>query len=355
MGNPDPTKSSRAGWGLVFLAAATSLVFSVALFSPRFWLLRHYTPGTFQWDRAHAFLLQCEAPFRQDVEPAMLWRLLPPMVCHVLGLKGYAPLALPWLGVVALTVYVAYLHRCRCPDWRFVFGGTLTFSTTSAVLVAVGWLGMNDPWVWLGLLACAFSDSFWARAAACFLCVWVDERFLIGLPLAFAVRWADRGGKFHWRECGPVLWLVPYVALRITLSFDHGATNQTRAFLAGQLHEVPLLIPWAPLAWWMGLRAAWVPAIFAIGRRPVILGAGAFLTLLVCLCLAADMSRSAAVLAPLILLGGFCFLARQPRHAPRAALIVGIANLVIPAAHVTFTKFDPINNFLIEFLRLFHS
>lgn len=345
---------SRTGWKRVLPATAASLFLSAVMFSPRLWLMRHYMPGTFQWDRAHTFLLQCADPFRHDIEPAMLWRLLPPIVCHSLGLQGYVPLALPWLGVIALTAYVASLFDRRHADWRFVFGGTLTFATTSAVLVAIGWFGINDAWAWLGLLVVAFSDSPWARAAACFLSPWVDERFLIGLPLAFVTRWVDRGEKFSWRICRPALFLVPYVALRVALSFESSAMQPTRAFLTGQLHEVAQLLPWAPLAWWMGLRAAWVPAAFAITRRPFILGTGAILTLLVCLCLAADMSRSAAALVPLVLLGAFRFASEHPRQASRAALMVGIANLLIPAAHVSYTKLDPINNLLIELFRLFH-
>jgi len=135
------------------LITAGCLALSVTFFAPRLWLMRHYVKGSFQWDRAHTFLLQCEQPMRRDIEPAMHWRLLPPVVCHALRLPDNTPLALPWLGIVAATAYVAVLLRRRMDDGRFVLGGTLLFATTSAVLVPVGWLGMNDAWVWLGLLA----------------------------------------------------------------------------------------------------------------------------------------------------------------------------------------------------------
>jgi len=166
MTSPD-NSSSRLR--LIVLSTAASLLLSVIFFSPRLWLMTHYLPGTFQWDRAHTFLQQCEQPFRHDVEPAMLWRLLPPIVCHALGLRGWAALAVPWLGIVCATAYVATLLARRLADLGFVFGGTLMFATTSAVLVPVGWLGMNDAWTWLGLLVWAFADSPWARLAACLL------------------------------------------------------------------------------------------------------------------------------------------------------------------------------------------
>jgi hypothetical protein len=78
--------------------------------------MRQYMPGSFQWDRAHAFLLQCEHPLRHDVEPAMLWRLLPPLAAHALHLPGNTPLIIPWLGLLAATGYVAVLLRLNCDD-----------------------------------------------------------------------------------------------------------------------------------------------------------------------------------------------------------------------------------------------
>jgi len=340
---------------LALLCTFGSLALSVLFFAPRLWLMRDYLPGTFQWDRAHTFLLQCEAPFRRDIEPAMLWRLLPPFVCHVLGLRGWAAFAIPWLGAVAATFYVARLHIQRLADARFVFGGTLLFATTSAVLVPIGWLGLNDGWIWLGLLAAAFARSRWTVLIACLLCPFVDERFIIGLPLALAVRNTDSRARFNWRILVPLIGLLPYVAVRLAFSFDPAISGPTKGFLTASLHQAVFLVPWAPLAWWMGLRAAWLPAASACLERPWLLGGGAAATLVVCMMLASDMSRSAAILTPLVLLGGFTFAARRPDLAPRVALTTGIANVLIPAAHVTLTKFDPINNLAIELFRLLRS
>jgi hypothetical protein len=105
----------------------------------------------------------------------------------------------------------------------------------------------------------------------------------------------------------------------------------------------------------MGLRTAWLPAAGAIRLRPWPLGGGAAATLAVCLLLAADMSRSAAVLTPLVLLGIFDFAARRPELAPRAALAAGVANLLIPAAHVTFDKLDRIDNLVLELWRVWRG
>lgn len=339
------------------LIVLASLGLSVVFFAPRLWLMRHYLPGTFQWERAHAFLLQCEDPFRRDIEPAMLWRLLPPLVCHTLRLPGLMPLALPWLGIVATTGYVAILCRRRFDDWRFVAGGTLLFATTSAVLVPVGWLGINDAWVWLGLLAVAFSRARWALPLACLLGPWVDERFIIGFPLAWLVRLIDRGEGWRWRALLDGLWLMPYAALRLWLSrADPAASQAADIFIGGAGTRLHVLLPIAPLGWWLGLRAAWV-AIFCAGlnasrRQNALVAVTAVLTAVVSVALASDLSRSIAVEMPLIFFGCFAFARDNPAQAPRALLLLAIANLLIPAAHMSYTKIDPINPLPIELFRL---
>ncbi len=336
------------------ICTAGALGLSILFFAPRLWLMQTYLPGTFGWDRAHSFLLQCESPFRRDVEVSVLWRQLPPLVCNLLGLRGWAAFTVPWAGAIFATFYVAHLASRRLSDPRFVLGTTILFATTAAVLVPVGWLGMNDGWIWIGLLGVAFAESQWAVIAACLFCPWVDERFIIGLPLALAVRFSDAPERFHWRTFAPLLGLLPYTVLRLTISHYDSTGDRSLDFLKGAFRAVALTAPWAPIAWWMGLRVAWLPIYNAVRSRPWLLGGGALTTLLVCLFVATDMSRSTAILSPLLLLGVFQFAASRPDLAPRTLLTVGIANLLIPAAHVTFTKFDRIDNLAIELYRVLH-
>lgn len=338
------------------LITAAGLALSVIFFAPRLWLMRQYVPGSFQWDRAHTFLLQCAEPLRRDIEPAMQWRLLPPLVAHALHLPGNTPLVLPWLGIIAATGYAAVLFRRRLDDWRFVAGGTLLFATTSAVLVPVGWLGMNDAWVWLGLLAVSFGQARWALPLACLLCPWIDERFIIGFPLAWLVGRHERDLGWSWPAALEGLWLLPYAALRLWLArHDAAASAATHYFLAGQLPQITLLVPLAPLGWWMGLRAAWVAVAYAgwntaPGRR-LLGGTVLVATAGITLALAADLSRSIAILMPVVFLGCFEYARRSPAQAPRVLLALGVANLVIPAAHLTYVKIDPISPLPIELLR----
>jgi hypothetical protein len=342
------------------LIVAVSLALSVTFFSPRLWLMREFVEGSFQWARAHTFLLQCEQPLRRDIEAAMHWRLLPPLVCHLLHVPAKTPLILPWLGVIVATTYVAVLFRRRLNDWRFVAGGTLLFATTSSVLVPVGWLGMNDAWVWLGLLVVALGRTRWSLAVACLLCPWIDERFIIGFPLAWLLRRYERNEPTRSGALLEAAWLLPYAALRLWLArHDSTANAATEQFLASHLKQTSILVPLAPLGWWMGLRAAWFAVAFAAwaaphGRR--FLGAIVLVgTMAVSLTLAADISRSIAIIVPVAIYGCFELADRFPLVAPRAVLALGAANLVIPAAHLTYLHIDPINPLPVELFRFIRS
>ncbi len=342
--------------GIVFLCIGLSLFF----FAPCLWIFQQPMPGSYQWDRALTFLLQCEQPFRRDIETAMHWRLLPPLVAHTLHLPGRSPLALPWLGAIAAIAYIAVLIRRRCDDPRAILGGTLTFASTSAVLVPFGLLGLNDAWVWLGLFSVAFGRARWALPLACLLCPWVDERFIIGFPLAWIVARIDRREPIYSRELLSVLWLLPYIALRLGLPrSEAGANGTTSGFLAYVLASFGTIVPLIPLGWWFGLRAAWAGVAYALWTCPrgfrlvatlVLCG-----TLLATAVLAHDISRSIAIILPVALLGGFEFLRRQPSLAPRVFVTVGLVSLLLPAAHVIYRTIQPISPLPLELVRLLRS
>lgn len=332
------------------------LALTVFFFSPRFWILAERTPGSFEWDRGISYMRQCAGPFASDLEPAMRWRLLPPLTARVLGLHDGGVLLLPWLGVAAFAWFVAARLRRERDDWRFVVGGTLLLTTSSACLVPIGWLGLNDAWVWLGLCVVAFSSRSLPLVLSCLLCPWVDERFIIGFPLAFLVRLevqsAWSGG---WRALVPCLWLLPYAAARLSLGRVLGFPPADSSFLANCLRLFPQELPFLPLGLWMAWRAGWASVVFALleldWRRRWLLGAAAAGTVLVSAFLAADLSRSMAILAPLVLLGILRFSARHPALAARVLGWAGVVALLIPAVHVVLNKLMPIDSLPIEVLR----
>ncbi len=339
------------------LIAAACLALVVSAFAPHLWVIASRSPESFEWARANTYLAQCAHPFDQNVEPAMRWRLLPALVAHAFGLKGDMPLVIPWIGLGALVLWVATRLRRALDDWRFVAGGTLVFASTSACLVPIGWLGINDAWIWLGLLVVAFAENP-AWIVLCGLLVpWVDERFIIGLPLAWAVRVACRKDQsFRARDLLWALLLAPYAALRIGFGGSPWSGHAERAFLAGQLRTSLISLPYAPLAWWMGLRVGWAALVYGIlslqGGLRWSVSTIALLTALVSLALASDMSRSIAILCPLVMLGLVELARRRTIEAPRIALWAGVVALLIPAVHVVFNKIAPIDNLVVELIRL---
>lgn len=352
-----PDVSRRAGGRTLPALVAAALLAVVFFFSPHFWIMREPMPGSYEWSRALGYLRQCEAPFTRDVEPALHWRLLPPLVAHSLGLEGRWAFLLPWAGIVAFMSYAAVLLRRALDDWRWILGGLLVVGSTSAVLVPLHWLGINDAWIWLALLVVAFSPSSPSIALACLLAPWVDERFLLAFPLAWACGRAHAGEPVFSRAVLQAAWLLPYAAARLSISAQFPAERAAAgAFVATHLVEQLKLLPIAPLAWWMGLRAAWLPACLAFaGQRRehvVPLALGTFIATGSAFFLAADLSRSISVLTPLVMLGLLRHARSSPDGAARRLLILGGVALLLPAMHVVHQRFAPVAPLPVELLRL---
>ncbi len=339
--------------GLV-LAALLGVCF---FFSPHLWIMREPMPGSYEWSRALGFLKQCEAPFTRDVEPALHWRLLPPLVAHALGLEGRLAFLLPWAGIVAFLSYLAVLLRRSLDDWRWILGGLLVVGSTSAVLVPLHWLGINDAWIWLALLVVAFSPSPLAVGLACLLAPWVDERFLLAFPLAWACGRVNADESVFSRALLQAAWLLPYVAVRLWVSSQIPSERAAAgAFVATHFFEQLKLVPLVPLAWWMGLRAAWLPAFLAFAglrrEHAAPLAIGAALAVGSAFFLAADLSRSISVLTPLVVLGILRHARSSPEGAPRRLLLLGGVALLLPAMHVVHQKLSPVAPLPVELLRL---
>jgi hypothetical protein len=183
----------------------------------------------------------------------------------------------------------------------------------------------------------------------------VDERFVIGLPLALIVRCLDRGEPLGWRAALPAIWLLPYLAFRVVFIGGHA----TQSFLgSAALRDCVHYLAYAPLGWWMALRAGWVlvAVSFVLMPREWRWPAGAVLalTLITMTALASDVSRSAAIVVPLMIWGGVALCRHWPTHSLRLLGWLSLACLLIPMATIVYTKIDPVSPLPIELLRLWH-
>lgn len=358
-----------AGWSQLRFALTGTLLalgLSVLFFSPKFWLMDHPRPGTFEWERALTFLAQCRDPFASNIEGAMRWRLLPPLLAHHLGLTGFSALLIPYAGLIALSSTWCLAAARFTGDRLSALLLTIILGGTGGFIFVTTNFGINDGWFLVALLAVSIGRTKISLLLPGLLACWVDERFLLGLPLALFCRWwlQDRPAGFARQAAWAALSLAPYLLVRGGYSWwidDRGSGK----YLSEALAIVPDYLPFTRLGWWMGFRAAWPLLLLAAfewwrigGRRPLLIGSGAALAgLLSVTVLAADLSRSTHILLPMLFCGGIALCRILPATQPRRLWLAAIAsaNLLLPYLMVTYTKSVMVWSLPLELLRLWKN
>jgi hypothetical protein len=362
---PDERPSSRrAPDRLVPLAAAlASSALVIGFFSPRFVLWQGVDLTSShslepEINRAVDTLRQLEDPFVRIESPynrVINWRLLFPLLGHYLHLPAWAFLALPHLGALLVLGYSAHLVRREGGDRWVAFAASALVATASWFFVSTGWLAYFDSWCLLGVLVVAFSPSAAATAVACLLAPWVDERFVLTLPLGLVVRWVGSGwaeggrpGKLRAEVLRMVALVALYCALRLVAlacARDEVSAAHLRSHLAPDRDFRQLLD-----GLWMGLRGLWlfvgVPAWILL-RQGRVARAGAVslavvATVVAGVLVANDLSRSTSMLIPVALLGMVLLLRERPVEAKRLLPVVLVFNLLTPARHVILSREIPI-------------
>ncbi len=326
------------------VAGSLALIVCAWFYPPRLQVWSKRDVRLQEWSRADGFLKQCQEPLRQDVAPALRWRLLPPVACHALGLKGNEPLAFCWLGLAVLAVVLAARLDELTGSRAWAAVGTVGFATSGPFITALGWLGLNDGWYLLALLESAACRSIWALAAWAFVGPWIDERFLLGLPLALLVRSRLRGpgpGSCGRAAAAACAGIAPYVLFRIGFTLTHG-DSVSAGYLGSMLAVFPIYAAYVPLGWAMGYRVLWVALAAGILARGSPWKSRAAGMALCAIPLAAisvvawDLDRSTGILLPAFVAG--VVAASRPRQGGRSWLPLGIAcvllNLALPYAHI---------------------
>jgi hypothetical protein len=350
------TRCSRLRFLVVSIVAA--VLVSLFFFSPKFHLWALSDTNSFETARGIQVLKQLDDPWTLHSRNALRWRLLFPVLGNVLGLSRKLFLALPFLGSLLLLFQICSIVEDRTGRRDYTFLATIVAATLSSHFIPTQWLGLFDAWYLLGLVGVAFASRRSPAFLYCLFCPWVDERFLIALPLALLTRELmesirPRLSTFHLACLAGVL---PYVTLRLGALFLYG---EGMAYLVRSLEDFQW-IPWSPLGWWMGFRAAWLLiGVFFYGLAKIHTLRLAWTTILLTILttgvvtlLARDISRSVAVLLPLFVSGTLLL----PRLlADRAIVFMGLvaaSNLLIPALHVVGFNLDLISPLLLQLLRI---
>lgn len=345
-----------AGWALA--ALALSLFFH----SPRLWIFVHPVPGSTYWDRGLQFMQQCDSPLGSPLhDTGLVWRLAPALLAKALGLHGQAVFIVPWLGLLVLLTQCAWLVLRRTGDQRLAALTTALVGTTTATLTVTGWLGINDAWYASALVAVAFQPALPVLFLAALTGPWFDERFILALPLALFVRATAlrQGWKPSLTLAIASAGVVIYMVTRF-FNLLHLPTAAFQGFLHYVIGNFQHWLPWTSLGWFMGLRAAWVLVVVAVGGecRPADLRPAAWpaalvaAPLLVITLFASDASRAPTMLLPLVLLGVERLIALRGSETTRRILaLLLITNLLMPAMHVTYQNGDIINMLPVEIIR----
>ena len=252
---------------LFALAVVTGLLVT-ARFSPRF----NYWPGLNiagtmpdpEFDRAISSLAQLEHPWDPIDAPfhkVIRWRLLLPLVWHYTGLPSWLYLLMPHVGCVLTLWLVATLAFQRSANWVETAFVAVLFAALPWFFVSSGWLTYFDSWCVFGLLTASFVPSRVLLALACLLTPWIDERFVLALPVIAVTRFAVFG------QPKDLVILVaaslPYPTVR-AIAYLAGEREAADYFL-NHWRLARVISPWRYAeGLWSGFRGGWVLIIAAV-------------------------------------------------------------------------------------------
>jgi hypothetical protein len=352
------TPGARAHPALVSLGVAvTAGLLVLFMFSPRLCVWQGLTPEYRlpfpEIHRAHDALLQLRDPWAKSdtySNAVLSWRLLFPLIWYYGHLSPTAFLVMPFVCCPITLWLVAWLTFRRLQNWQQTWVITALFAALPWYFVSTGWLAYFDSWLMLGILTVAFVPSRAAVAVACLLTPWIDERFILALPVALTVRAIalDQIEQRAWRSllldlAFMVAASVPYLGVRAAawMLGDAGSSDYVQQYWT-EMRAVPVSRFLEGL--WSGFRAGWLligAAICFTGQRIGWKWGGLFaaivlLSSVASLFIAADMSRTLSIEAPVMLLGAWLWCEDKIPKSRYVLPAILAANLLLPAAHVVW-------------------
>ncbi len=372
----------------IFLLGSAVVAFLLInyFFCPRYYLWKGIEiPGAWSFpevNRAVDSLKQIKHPFDpidNATNDVLRWRLLFPVIAHYLAVPNIVYLAVPHFGCVLTLAWVGLISYRETHSRTFAFVASVLFGTASWFFVSSGWLTYFDSWYILGLLLYSFHPSRICLMATCLLAPWIDERFVLALPIAIVVRtiYFDRPFAISFKPflldvLASGLIILPWIVFRIYLI--QTAHDQSPSAMAWQIHLGQPGVYWIILSgWWNALRSLWVYLLvlcaLTISRnqisRFVLILIATCITLILDLRFASDVSRSISNMLPIVVLGFVESIRSSPfPWKPLLCWLCGL-NLALPANHVLSVGILPIFDYShsrfmaghppIEFTANFHN
>ena len=324
--------------------------FLIFFFSPKLNILAALMDGTFEWSRGITYIQQCDNPFNLTAvrEPAMKWRILPAIVGWSLGGGVKAGFIVPWAGVVLFFLYCSRLLLAQTKSLDTALTGCLLIGTTGGLITCTNFVGINDAWYLLAICAASFTQKPVLLACICLLGPWIEERFIIAIPVIVATQLltSDAWSLKRLTVCISPGLLVYALARSY---YETTSSEATRGFLSGLPDLWKTSMHYVPAGLGMGYRAAWL--IFPIGiaaashgdkTKRTLAWVGGSISLATVTLLAADYTRSTSILLPFLLISIIAIDKTIKSNlripGPGILKLCLFANMVIPFFWMTYNK-----------------
>ena len=324
-----------------FLLAVIFFAVSLGWFCPRFYL---WNPAEFydfpECNRAVATLLQARAP-SADIVPiggndVIRWRLLFPTLAYFFKLSPDVLVILPFVFSFLMLWAAGSLIYARTQKLSAAAAATALAATSAPFFVSTGFLCYFDSALALLMIGTVFCERRVSVFALAALAPWVDERFILALPLLLWAR-AALQKKVAEMILPIALGLAPYLVLRV---FAALAGDFTGGYWSNYLrfdHNTKRLF----LGLWEGLRWGFAPVMAALlwAKKEIRLGGILIMLAMIFLHLtiAGDYSRSGVIFLPIMLLGVIA-LAKATRVWLWVLWTLALLNFLTPA-HIAFRAF----------------
>jgi len=356
---------------LRWVLASACFALLLYFFSPpwaafRAWSRVPELQGMLEVRRGASVLLQMAhpgSPIPDQLHGAIQWRLLFPVLGRLLHLSPLMLFALAPVGSVLVLGFIITVLRRRSVGFPEAAMAAVILGSASWYFASLCWLGYFDSWLVLGLLVVAFAERRWPVWLACVWAPWVDERFVVAVPLALLCRYLFRtcvsrppAARFWWvREFAvPAGLTIAFVFVRLGLLSGQSGQNAT---VAGYLGGLSLReVPWTRVLQgvWEGLRLSWFFVVAAVilswpqRGRAVALAAMIVAVMGVGLGTAQDLSRSMMLIMPAGLFGAILVFAAAPRWLPVVLRVCAGGALLLPAHLVMSDRVNPISGLFHE-------
>jgi tetratricopeptide (TPR) repeat protein len=352
---------------LIFSTSLAIFMVTLALFSPRYAYWRGFSSEANslgpEVDRARDLRSQLEYPFariKNSSNQVMQWRILFPTIGYLLNLPEKVFFSLCHVGCLLNLMLILHIGFREFKHRRNAILLTALTATTSWFFVSTGWLGYFDSWYLMGLILISFFRSRAIIPICCLLLPMVNERFIIGLPLAMTIR-ADRLNylnKENYKQfltdiAVGALFIVPFVIVRLTFkqANDEVSGWLLQRFLSlNFLRQIPLQYLKGA---WFGFGSCWFWLVmylaFSVSRTSKLKSAFTIFVFLftfyVTLFLTGDLSRSMASLLPAVIYGALLFVRKRKPEQRQLSFVLALLlaiNVVLPSKHIVSTFDIPI-------------